>query len=76
MPKQVWKAVLLIEAVDLPSVGYTQVSMVFDESSESILEKTEGHVIENTFYRIVANDNGSLEITDKQTGRTFSEQMD
>lgn len=39
MPKQVWKAVLLIEAVDLPSVGYTQVSMVFDESSESILEK-------------------------------------
>lgn len=75
MPKQVWKAVLLIEAVDLPSVGYTQVSMVFDESSESILEKTEGRVIENTFYRIAANDNGSLEITDKQTGRTFSEQM-
>ena len=75
MPKQVWKAVLLIEAVDLPSVGYTQVSMVFDEFSESILEKTEGRVIENTFYRIAANDNGSLEITDKQTGRTFSEQM-
>ncbi|MFB8733003.1 hypothetical protein ACEQPO_01115 [Bacillus sp. SL00103] len=63
MPKQVWKAVLLIEATNLPSVGYTQVSMVFDESSESVWEQTEGYAIENTYYRITANDNGSLDIT-------------
>ncbi|MGE6631890.1 mannosylglycerate hydrolase [Bacillus sp. NPDC077027] len=75
MPKKVYQAVLLIEAVDLPSVGYIQVNMVFDESSETAWEKAEGRVIENAYYRITANDNGSLEITDKQTGRTFAEQM-
>ena len=37
--------------------------------------KLKNDVIENTYYRIAANDNGSLDITDKQTGRTFSEQM-
>ncbi|WP_235674369.1 hypothetical protein [Bacillus altitudinis] len=49
MGKEVWKGVLVIEGVDLPWVGYTQVRMVLDECSEWILEKREGGVIENRF---------------------------
>ncbi len=74
-PQKVYLAEVLLAAEKLPALGYQQLYLEWcDESAEQPVRKKAENVLENAYYRIVVNANGSLDILDKEAGREYPAQ--
>lgn len=56
-------------------MGYTQIIFDFSATGDTTVERSNGKHIENEFYSIAVQENGALSITDKISGRVYSDQM-
>lgn len=65
LPEKVYKAKIVIETTDVPSMGYTQLTVDLSGNSHAPLRENTNHTIENDHYQITVNKNGSLDILDK-----------
>lgn len=73
-PTNVYKAKLAIDSTTIPSVGYTQVTMDLAGNSHKKITQKEISTIENEFYNITINKNGSLDIFEKKSGTLYKNQ--
>ncbi len=55
-------------------MGYTQLSFELNKKNECEVEVSEDKTIENKYYKITANDNGSINILDKVSNREYKNQ--
>lgn len=78
LPERVFRAKLLVDLSEVPSMGYTQIVFDFTEEAQSEHthnKRTNSAQIENEHYTILLQDNGALTITDKASGRVYADQM-
>ena len=75
VPEQVLEATVAIEARDVPAMGYAQYALVpGGDSREGFGPLAEGTALENEFYRVDVNADGSLRVEDKATGFVYDHQ--
>lgn len=71
LPEQVLEATVAIEAHNVPAMGYAQYRLVPGKTSREEFVPVASKSIENEFYAITVNADGSLNITDKVTGHVY-----
>ncbi|MGM0165578.1 mannosylglycerate hydrolase [Enterococcus sp. AZ135] len=74
LPEKVYKAKVAIETTEVPSVGYTQVTIDLKGDSSSPLQEWSSNTVENAYYRMTINKNGSLDILDKTNDVLYKNQ--
>ena len=74
MPKQVYKTTIRLSVKDLVSFGYTTYYLAPATKSHS-LEKNQNTEIENDFYTISINNDGTLNIYDKLAKHSYENQL-
>lgn len=75
LPKQVLEVTLALEAREIPAMGYAQYRMVLEGSTASAFEALPREAaLENEFYAISVNADGSLRVEDKATGTVYDHQ--
>lgn len=75
IPDTVYRAKIALNAKNIPAMGYTQ--LVFElnkRNSCNVRECIEDNEIENEYYKITANENGSVDILDKISNRVYKDQ--
>ncbi|MFR2552535.1 MAG: hypothetical protein ACLS8D_11960, partial [Clostridioides difficile] len=55
-------------------MGYTQLVFELDTKNKCEIKTSNCKEIENKYYKITANKNGSLEILDKESNKTYKNQ--
>ena len=78
LPGNVWVTRYYVRfALPLDSVGYTAITVRPCEGTLSVQnnEKTKADVLENKLVRCKINKNGTLTVTDKKTGKVYTELM-
>lgn len=65
LPEKVYKAKIAFETTEVPSMGYTQLTIDLKGDSSAPIQELSSDTIENEHYRITINKNGSLNILDK-----------
>lgn len=72
IPNKVYEATILIYKKDIPSFGYEQLQCVFGHSSEkNMVEKS---ILENEYYSISINKNGSFNVLNKESNEQYKNQ--
>lgn len=74
IPTKVYRARIALKVEDVPSMGYCQVVFELNKENKLSIEEVSGNEIENNYYKILANENGSINILDKVSGRLYSNQ--
>jgi len=74
LPVKVYKARIAIETTKIPSSGYTQLTIDLKGDSSVAIQKRSSNMIENEFYQMTINMNGSLDILDKTNGVLYKDQ--
>ncbi len=74
IPEKVYKANIAINVKNITSLGYTQYTIDLTKSTHKNLEVNKDLILENDFYSIVIENNGSLTILDKKTGHRYKNQ--
>ena len=69
VPDQVLEVTMAIKANDVPALGYVQYSI--DTQKDSHKETADKKVLENKYYTIEVEENGSLTIVDKANNVTY-----
>ena len=72
VPDQVLEVTMAIKANDVPALGYVQYSI--DTPKDSHKETADKKVLENKYYTIEVEENGSLTIVDKANNVTYKNQ--
>ena len=72
VPDQVLEVTMAIKANDVPALGYVQYSI--DTQKDSRKETADKKVLENKYYTIEVEENGSLTIVDKANNVTYKNQ--
>ena len=72
VPSQVLEATIAIKTSDVPAFGYVQYTLDTKGNSAKNLEKK--NTLENEFYAINVEEDGSLTITDKEKNVTYKNQ--
>ena len=72
VPSQVLEATIAIKTSDVPAFGYVQYTIDTKGNSAKNLEKK--NILENEFYAINVEEDGSLTITDKENNVTYKNQ--
>lgn len=73
-PDRVYKAKILIDAEEIPAMGYKQFYLIPNTGkSEEIVESNE-KTIENEFFKVSLQPDGTFDIVDKRTKRIFHRQ--
>lgn len=72
VPDQVLEVTMAIKANDVPALGYVQYSI--DTQKDSHKETADKKVLENKYYTIEVEENGSLTIVDKANNVTYKNQ--
>jgi mannosylglycerate hydrolase len=74
IPSKVYRAKIALKAEDIPPVGYCQVVFELNKKNKLLVEEFKDNIIENKYYKIAANENGSIDILDKSSNRLYSNQ--
>lgn len=74
IPEKVYKAKIALESSNLPGLGYNQLTLDLNGSTHKKIKQKSTNVIENTYYKITVNNNGSLDILDKKSNVTYKNQ--
>lgn len=72
VPSKVLEATIAIKTSDVPAFGYVQYTLDTKGNSAKNLEKK--NTLENEFYAIIVEEDGSLIITDKENNVTYKNQ--
>lgn len=72
VPDQVLEVTMAIKANDVPALGYVQYSI--DTQKDSHKETADKKILENKYYTIEVEENGSLTIVDKANNVTYKNQ--
>lgn len=72
VPEQVIEATIAIKTEDVPAFGYVQYTLDMKKDSKSTL--TEKQALENDYYKITVEKDGSLTILDKENGFVYENQ--
>lgn len=72
IPAKVYEAVIVINKKDIPSFGYEQLSIEFDQSSECEMKSVS--TLENEYYSISVNEDGSFDVFEKASKKTYKKQ--
>lgn len=72
IPEQVLEVTMAIKANDVPALGYVQYSI--DTKKDSHKEIKDKKILENEYYTIEVEENGSLTIVDKANNMTYKNQ--
>lgn len=72
IPNKVYEAKIVISKTDIPSFGYEQLTLVFDDSSERKAKILNS--LENEFYEITINDDGSFNVLEKESKVMYNKQ--
>ncbi|MDX8044365.1 mannosylglycerate hydrolase [Gracilibacillus sp. S3-1-1] len=75
IPEKVYYAEVLIQVTNTNGLGYNSFYLEFDDGEIDIPTHIEQHMIENEYYQITMAHNNTLTITEKQTGKTYENQM-
>ena len=63
LPSVVYQAKIAIEAKNVPALGYVQYTIDLDDKSNDDIQEI--NCLENEYYQIIVNEQGSLDIYDK-----------
>lgn len=74
IPSKVYRAKIALKAEDVPAVGYCQIVFELNKINKLLVEEYNDNIIENKYYKISANENGSIDILDKVSNRLYSNQ--
>lgn len=75
LPEQVLEATVAIDVHDVPALGYAQYRLVLEGTTRAAFEPMAADaVLENEFYRMSVNADGTLRIEDKGTGVVYDNQ--
>lgn len=74
IPSKVYKAKIALKVEDIPAMGYCQLVFELNKKNNIKIEKLEAGTIENKYYKIVANENGSIDILDKTSNKLYKNQ--
>ena len=69
IPGRVLEATVAVDAADVPALGFERLTLVEGASGE--LPMAELDALENEFYRVTVNDDGSLRVTSKADGTVY-----
>lgn len=72
IPNKVYRALIAIDAKNVPALGYVQYGFDLTEDNEQELQSLS--CLENEYYKITINQNGSLDIFDKVANYTYTNQ--
>lgn len=73
-PEKVYRTTVTFEVKDIPAMGYQQYYLVPNSGKTVQLTSSDKNVIENDYYKIEINPNGSLKITRESDGAVFDQQ--
>lgn len=74
IPQQVFRAKIALAAKDVPALGYTQLVFELNKKNKCEVEVSNSKEIENKYYKIIANNNGSVDILDKLSNKVYKKQ--
>lgn len=74
IPEQVFRAKIALKAKEVPALGYTQLVFELNKKNDCKVEASNSKEIENKYYKIIANDNGSVDILDKLSNKVYKNQ--
>ena len=74
IPKEVYKAKIALKANSIPAMGYTQLVFELNKKNDCTIDKVNSNEIENKYYKIIANNNGSIDILDKTSNKLYKNQ--
>ena len=75
IPDTVYRAKIALKANNIPAMGYTQLVLELNKKNSCKIRKcTDNSEIENKYYRIIANENGSVDILDKSSNKLYKNQ--
>lgn len=74
LPETVYRAKIALSIKDIPPMGYTQLVFELDTKNQCEVKTSNYKEIENKYYKITANENGSVEILDKESNKTYKNQ--
>lgn len=74
IPETVYRAKIALSVKDVPPMGYTQLVFELDTKNQFEIKISNSKEIENKYYKITANENGSVEILDKESNRIYKNQ--
>lgn len=74
LPKKVYKAKIAFQSSVIPSMGYTQLTIDLAGDSYTKFATKETNQIENEFYQITVNEDGSFDILEKATDTVYKKQ--
>lgn len=74
VPEQVFKAKIAIHSNEIPSFGYTQYTIDLSGDTYKSLAEVADRSLENDYYQIDIENDGSLTILDKQTNYRYQNQ--
>lgn len=74
IPEKVYRAKIALSTKNINSLGYTQLAFELNKKNQCEIEKDESNEIENRYYKIVANSNGSIDILDKASNKIYKNQ--
>lgn len=72
IPNKVYEAEIAIYKKDIPAFGYEQLQCVFESSTEKPIIKKQ--LLENEFYTITINKNGSFDVLNKKSKKCYKNQ--
>ncbi|OOM74329.1 mannosylglycerate hydrolase [Clostridium puniceum] len=74
IPSKVYRAKIALKAEDIPPVGYCQIVFELNKENKLSLKEEKANLIENKYYKIYANENGTIDILDKESNKLYSKQ--
>ena len=73
LPSVVYQAKIAIEAKNVPALGYVQYTIDLDDKSNDDIQEI--NCLENEYYQIIVNEQGSLDIYDKLADYHYQNQV-
>jgi mannosylglycerate hydrolase len=73
-PDKVYKVILYVNTEDIPALGYKQFTLDSDSQNNLPFTKSIDDVLENEFFKIKINSDGTLDIYDKESGIKYKKQ--
>lgn len=73
-PEKIYKVIASVFAKDVPAMGYKQLYINENAKKNEVIKAVNDRILENDNFKIAIQDNGSLTITDKASGKVYENQ--
>lgn len=73
-PSKVYKAVIYLQTESIPATGYQQLYLDYSTRDNKLLNDSTDNSLENNFFKITINEDGTLDILDKKAKKEYLKQ--